>query len=210
MKTRLTLTALAVGLFSFGVHAASIETPKPYQLLLVDGEKTNHNMLKGVHAAEIGAGKHQFVLEYVEDYSTRQNIRVMEGDPVIINLEVDADSELALQYQKPINYQQAKEFLRDQASQVTVVDKRTGQAVAAEIFTIHRPAGFELSSGVQNYLKETNRAFSGRTDAAIAAATAKFGAAPVDADALEMLQHWWEQADKDTQRAFQIWAIQQQ
>lgn len=210
MKTRLTLTALAVGLFSFGVHAASIETPKPYQLLLVDGEKTNHSVLKAVHSAEVGAGKHQFVLEYVEDYSTRQNIRVMEGDPVIINVETEADTELALQYQKPNNYQQAKEFLRDQASQVTVIDKRTGQAVAAEIFTIHRPAGLDLTRGIQDYLKENNKAFNGRTDAAIAAATAKFGAAPVDADALEMLQHWWEKADKDTQRAFQIWAIQQQ
>lgn len=210
MNTRLTLTALAVGLFSFGVHAASIEAPKPYQVLLVDGEKTKHSVLNSVHSAEVGAGKHQFVLEYVADFSTRQNIRVMEGDPVIINVELAEDSDLTLQYQKPINYQQAREFLRDQASQVTVIDKRSGQVVDAEIFTIHRPAGLDLTRGIQNYLKENNQAFSGRTDAAIAAATVKYGDAPVDADALEMLQHWWEQADKDTQRAFQIWAIQQQ
>ncbi|ART79150.1 YccT family protein [Oceanisphaera avium] len=208
MKTSLTL--IAVGLLSFGAHAASIETPKPYQLLLVDGEKTKHSVLSSVHSAQVGAGKHQFVLEYVEDYSTRQNIRVMEGDPVIINVVTDADTELALQYQKPASYQQAKEFLRDQASQVTVIDKRTNQAVDAEIFTIHRPAGLDLTRGIQDYLKENNKAFSGRTDAAVAAAQAKYGAAPVDADALDMLKHWWDKADKDTQRAFQIWAIQQQ
>ena len=210
MNTRLTFAALALAGLSFASHAATLNAPKPYQLLLVDGEKTNHSVLKAVHSAEVGAGKHQFVLEYVEDYSTRQNIRVMEGDPVIINVNMDADADLTLQYPKPVNYQQAKEFLRDQASQVTVIDKRTNQPVAAEIFTIHRPAGLNLTGGIQDYLKETNRAFSGRTDAAVAAATAKFGDAPVDADALEMLKHWWEKADKDTQRAFQIWAIQQQ
>lgn len=209
MNTRLTFAALALAGLSFASHAATINVDKPYQLLLVDGEKTKHSVLNSVHSAQVGAGKHQFVLEYVEDYSTRQNIRVMEGDPVIINVETDADTELALQFQKPINYQQAKEFLRDQASQIKVVDKRTGQAVAAEIFTIHRPAGLDLTRGIQNSLKENNKSFSGRTDAAVAAATAKFGAAPVDADALDMLKHWWDKADKDTQRAFQIWAIQQ-
>lgn len=210
MNTRLTLAALALAGLSFGAQAATMNAPKPYQLLLVDGEKTNHSVLNSVHSAEVGAGKHQFVLEYVEDYSTKQNIRVMEGDPVIINVDTPADAELTLKYQKPINYQQAREFLRDQTSQISVIDKRTGQAVAAEIYTIHRPAGLDLTRGIQDSLKENNQAFSGRTDAAVAAAEAKFGAAPVDADSLEMLKHWWNTADKDTQRAFQIWAIQQQ
>lgn len=210
MNTRLTLAALALAGLSFGAQAASVNLEKPYQLLLVDGEKTNHSPLRAVYSAEVGPGKHQFVLEYVEDYSTRQNIRVMEGDPVIINVDLDADSQLALQYQKPNNYQQAREFLRDQAANITVIDTRTGQPVAAEVYTIHRPAGLNLVRGIQDYLKETNKSFSGRTDAAVAAAEAKFGAAPVDADALDMLKHWWDKADKDTQRAFQIWAIQQQ
>ncbi|ART81412.1 DUF2057 domain-containing protein [Oceanisphaera profunda] len=210
MNTRLTLAALALAGLSFGAQAASLNVDKPYQLLLVDGEKTKHSVLNSVHSAEVGAGKHQFVLEYVEDYSTKQNIQVMEGDPVIINVDTPADAELTLEYKKPINYQQAREFLRDQASQISVVDKRTGQPVAAEIYTIYRPAGLDLTRGIQDSLRENNQAFSGRTDAAIAAAEAKFGAAPVDADSLEMLKHWWNTADKDTQRAFQIWAIQQQ
>lgn len=210
MNTRLTFAALAIAGLSFASHAATISTPQPYQLLIVDGEKTKHSALSSVHSAEVGAGKHQFVLEYVADFSTRQNIRVMEGDPVIINLETDADADLSLEYKKPTSYQQAREFLRDQAAQITVIDNRTGQPVAAEIYTIHRPAGLDVTRGIQDYLKENNKAFSGRTDAAVAAAEAKFGAAPVDADSLEMLKHWWSAADKDTQRAFQIWTIQQQ
>ncbi|WP_417618231.1 DUF2057 family protein [Oceanisphaera sp.] len=210
MKTRLTLAALALAGLSFGASAATFDAVKPYQLLLVDGEKTKHSALNSVHSANVNGGKHQFVLEYVEDYSTKQDIRVMEGDPVIINVDTPADAELSLQYTKPTNYQQAREFLRDQTAQITLVDKRTGQPVDAEIYTIHRPAGIDLARGIQNYLKEENKAFSGRTDAAVAAAQAKFGDAVVDADALEMLKHWWGTADKDTQRAFQIWAIQQQ
>lgn len=209
MKTRLTLAAIALAGLSFGATAATFDAAKPYKILLVDGEKTEHTAISPAHSASVPGGKHQFVLEYVEDYSTRQNIRVMEGDPVIINVEVDPDADLALEFKKPINYQQARTFLRDQASQITLVDKRTGQAVDAEIYTIHRPAGFNLVSGIQDYLQETNATFSGRTDEALAAAEAKFGAAPVDADALDMLKHWWNAADRDTQRAFQIWTIQQ-
>ncbi|MBO1518695.1 DUF2057 domain-containing protein [Oceanisphaera pacifica] len=210
MKTRLTLAALALAGLSFGANAATFEAAKPYQLLLVDGEKTKHSAFNTVHSTEVKGGKHQFVLEYVEDYSTKQHIRVMEGDPVIINLDTPADANLSVEYKKPINYQQARAFLRDQASQISIVDKRTGQAVAAEVYTIHRPAGLNLASGIQDYLKVENKDFNGRTDAAVAAATAKFGDAAVDADSLDMLKYWWNSADKDTQRAFQIWMIQQQ
>ncbi len=210
MKTRLTLAALALAGLSFGASAATFNAPQPYQLLLVDGEKTDHSAMRAVHSAEVKGGKHQFVLEYVEDYSTRQDIRVMEGNPVIINVDAPADAELTLAYDKPSNYQQARKFLNDQATQVKVIDQRTGQPVEAEIYTIHRPAGMDLARGIQNYLSENGKSFSGRTDAAVAAAQAKFGDAVVDADALEMLKHWWNAADKDTQRAFQIWTIQQQ
>lgn len=210
MNTRLTLVAFTVASFSVGAHAATFEAPQPYQILLVDGEKTKHSLLKSVHAANLNGGQHQLVLEFVEDHSTRNQIRVMEGDPVVININAPADAELTLEYTKPVSYQQAREFLRDQVAEITVVDQRTGQALEAEMFTVHRPAGIDTARGVQDYLKETNRAFSGRTNTAVAAAQAKFGDAAVDADALEMLKHWWGAADKDTQRAFQIWTIQQQ
>lgn len=210
MKTRLTLAALALAGLSFGAHAATFEAAKPYQLLLVDGEKTKQSVLSAAHSTEVKGGKHQFVLEYVEDYSTKQHIRVMEGDPVIVNLDMPADAHLTVEYKKPINYQQARSFLRDQASQISIVDKQTGQPVSAEVYTIHRPAGLNLASGVQDYLKAEGKDFNGRTDAAVAAATAKFGDAAVDADSLDMLKYWWNSADKDTQRAFQIWMIQQQ
>lgn len=210
MNTRLTLVALTVASFSVGAHAATFEAPRPYQILLVDGEKTKHSLLKSVHAANLSGGPHQVVLEFVEDHSSRSQVRVMEGDPVVINIDAPADAELALEYTKPVSYQQTREFLRDQVAEITVIDQRTGQALDAEMFTVHRPAGIDTARGVQDYLKETNRAFSGRTNTAVAAAQAKFGDAAVDADALEMLKHWWGAADKDTQRAFQIWAIQQQ
>lgn len=210
MNTRLTLVALTVASFSGAAHAATFEAPRPYQILLVDGEKTKHSLLKTVHAANLSGGQHQLVLEFVEDHSNRQQVRVMEGDPVIINIDAPVDAELGLEYTKPVNYQQTREFLRDQVSEITVVDQRTGQAIDADMFTVHRPAGMDTARGVQEYLVETNRAFSGQTNAAVAAAQAKFGDAAVDADALEMLKHWWSAADKDTKRAFQIWTIQQQ
>ncbi|WP_375054992.1 DUF2057 family protein [Zobellella sp. DQSA1] len=210
MKMRLTLAALAVAGLSFGASAATFEAQQPYQIHLVDGEKTTTSITQSVHSVTVGEGKHQFAVAYTKDFSTRSDIRVLNGQPVIITLEVPADAQLTLDYAEPNNYQQANQFLREQESRVRVIDKATGQVMDAEIFTIPTPAGLDTGRGIQNYLQEQGQAFNGRTDAAVAAAQAKFGDAAVDADALEMLQHWWNAADKDTRRAFQIWTIQQQ
>jgi hypothetical protein len=210
MKMRSTLVALAVAGLSFGASAATFEAQQPYQIHLVDGEKTTSTITKSVHSVTIGEGKHQFAVAYSKDFSTRTDSRVLNGNPVIITLDVPADAQLALDYAEPVNYQQAVQFLREQDSRVKVVDKATGRVMEADIFTIPTPAGLDTGRGIQDYLQEQGKAFSGRTDAAVAAAQAKFGDAAVDADALEMLQHWWNAADKDTRRAFQIWMIQQQ
>ncbi|GAA3528969.1 DUF2057 domain-containing protein [Zobellella aerophila] len=210
MKMRTTLAALAVVSLPFGAMAASFEAPQPYQILLVDGKKTDHSAMRGIHNVDVKAGKHQFAISYTEDYSTRTDIRVLNGDPVIITLEVPEDAELTLDYQTPVNYRAAQAFLRDQGSQLRIVDQNSGQPVEAELYSIHRPAGMDVARGIQDYLEETGKSFGGRTDAALAAAEAQFGDASVNADALDMLKHWWNAADKDTRRAFQIWMIQQQ
>lgn len=210
MKMRLTFAALAVAGLSFGASAATFDAPLPYHILLVDGKKTDHSIMRAVHSVEVAGGKHQFAVTYTKDFSTRSDIRVMNGDPVIIEADVPADAQLTLSYKEPLNYQGARQFLQQQEAEITLVDKRTGQPLDAEIYTILRPAGMDTARGIQDYLEENGKAFGGRTEAAVAAAQEKFGDAAVDADALEMLKHWWGAADKDTRRAFQIWMIQQQ
>ncbi|WP_116473039.1 YccT family protein [Zobellella maritima] len=210
MKIRTTLAALAIACLPVGAMAASFEAPQPYQILLVDGKKTDHSAMRAVNVVEVKAGRHQFAISYTEDYSNRSEIRVLDGDPVIVTLEVPEDAALTLDYPTPINYQAAREFLRDQAGEMRIVDQTTGQPVEAELYTIHRPAGMDLARGIQDYLEEAGKSFGGRTDAALAAAEAQFGDASVNADSLDMLKQWWNAADKDTRRAFQIWMIQQQ
>ncbi|MBR9856665.1 MAG: DUF2057 domain-containing protein [Gammaproteobacteria bacterium] len=210
MKTRFTLAALALAGLSFGASAATFEAEQPYQIHLVNGNKTANSITKSVHKVDLAEGKQQVAVSYTKDFSNRSDLRVLNGDPVIITLDVPADAELVLDYKAPINYQLARQFLREQASELSVVDKKSGNTVPSELTLIPMPAGLDTAGGIQEYLAEQNMAFSGRTDAAVAAAQAKFGDAVVDADALGMLQHWWNAADKDTQRAFQIWAIQQQ
>lgn len=210
MKMRITLAALAVASLPFGAMAASFEAPQPYQILLVDGKKTDHSAMHSVNEVELKAGKHQFAISYTKDYSTRTDIQVLDGDPVIVTLDVPEDAQLTLDYKAPVNYQAAREFLRDQSGKIRIVDQNTGQPVEAELYTIHRPAGMDVARGIQDYLEETGKSFGGRTDAALVAAEAQFGDASVNADTLDMLKHWWKAADKDTRRAFQIWMIQQQ
>lgn len=210
MKMRLTFAALAVAGLSFGASAATFEAQQPYQIHLVDGEKTANSITKSIHKVEIGEGKHQFAISYTKDFSNRSEVRVLNGAPVIITLDVPANAEMSLDYTTPINYQLTRQFLREQETELRIVDKTSGQVMDAEIFTIPSPAGLDIGRGIQNYLQDQGKAFNGRTEAAVAAAQEKFGDAAVDADALEMLKHWWGAADKDTRRAFQIWMIQQQ
>ncbi|WP_107852204.1 YccT family protein [Oceanimonas marisflavi] len=211
MKLRVSLAALAAAGLSFGASAATFEAQQPYQIFLVNGEKTADTIAKNIHEVTLNEGKNQLAIGYTSDFSNRSEIRVLNGDPVIIELDqVPADAELTIDFNKPLNYQLAKQFLREQPEQLTVVDKRTGQRVDAELSVIPMPAGLDTAGGIQQHLKETRQAFNGRTEAAVAAAQEKFGDAVVDADAMEMLQHWWNAADADTRRAFQIWAIQQQ
>ncbi|MBM7455888.1 hypothetical protein HNR62_001767 [Oceanisphaera litoralis] len=210
MKTRFTLAALAVAGLSFGASAATFEAVQPYQIHLVNGSKTANSITKSVHKVDLAEGKQQIAISYTKDYSNRSDLRLLNGDPVIISLDVPADAELTLDYQPPANYQLARQFLREQATELSIVDKKTGNTVPAELTLIPMPAGLDTAGGIQESLAERGMAFNGRTDAAVAAAEAKFGDAVVDADALDMLKHWWNAADKDTQRAFQIWTIQQQ
>ncbi|OIN07987.1 YccT family protein [Oceanisphaera psychrotolerans] len=210
MKTRFTLAALAVAGLSFGANAATFEAQQPYQIHLVNGNKTANSITQSIHKVDLAEGKQQVAISYTQDFSNRSELRVLNGDPVVINLDVPADAELTLDYKAPINYQLARQFLREQDAQLKIVDKKTGNIVPAELTLIPMPAGLDTAGGIQESLAEKGMAFNGRTDAAVAAAQAKFGDAVVDADALEMLKHWWNAADKDTQRAFQIWAIQQQ
>ncbi|MDP5291081.1 DUF2057 domain-containing protein [Oceanimonas sp. CHS3-5] len=211
MKLRVTLAALAAAGLCFGATAATFEAEQPYQIFLVNGEKTANSITKNIHEVTLNEGKNQLAIGYTDDYSNRSEVRVLNGDPVIIKLDkVPADAELTIEYKKPLNYQLAKQFLREQDSRLTVVNKNTGERIDAELSTIPMPAGLDTAGGIQAHLKETRQAFNGRTEAAVAAAQEKFGDAVVDADAMEMLQHWWNAADADTRRAFQIWAIQQQ
>ncbi|OYD21342.1 DUF2057 domain-containing protein [Oceanimonas baumannii] len=211
MKLRVTLAALATASLCFGATAATFEAQRPYQIYLINGEKTANTITKDIHQVTLNEGKNQVAIGYTHDYSNRSEVRVLNGNPVIIELDnVPADAELTIDFKKPLNYQLARQFLREQDSRLTVIDKRTGQAVDAELSIIPMPAGLDTTGGIQAHLKENRQAFNGRTEAAVAAAKEKFGETVVDADAMEMLQHWWNAADADTRRAFQIWMIQQQ
>ncbi|MGP7732817.1 YccT family protein [Oceanimonas smirnovii] len=211
MTLRITLAALATASLCFGANAATFKAEQPYQIHLINGEKTANTITKDIHEVTLAEGKNQIAIGYTNDYSNRSEVRVLNGDPVIIELDnVAADAELTIDFNKPLNYQLARQFLREQSEQLTVIDQRTGQPVEADISTIPMPAGLDTAGGIQEHLRQTRQAFNGRTEAAVAAAQQKFGDAVVDADAMEMLQHWWNAADADTRRAFQIWMIQQQ
>ncbi len=123
-----------------------------------------------------------------------------------------------LDYKKPRNEVEAKQFLKDQ--KVALKDKVSGQQVSSEQFVMPKVEGFQLTRDYQQELINMGKAFNQpkavavSSAAVMAAASAPVQVAPSKAqsnpEALTQLQNWYNKADAETRKAFQIWVIQQQ
>ena len=99
-------------------------------------------------------------------------------------------------------------------------DKVSGQALASDQFIMPKVGGFQLTRDYQQELLKMGKAFNQPATVAVssaavmAAASAPVEVAPSKAqsnpEALTQLQSWYNRADAETRKAFQIWVIQQQ
>ncbi len=136
----------------------------------------------------------------------------------MLNFTAADNQQLVLDYKKPRNEVEAKQFLKDQ--KVTLKDKVTGQKVSSEQFVMPKVEGFQLTRDYQQELINMGKAFNQpkavavSSAAVMAAASAPVQVAPSKAqsnpEALTQLQNWYNKADAETRKAFQIWVIQQQ
>lgn len=136
----------------------------------------------------------------------------------MLNFTAADNQQLVLDYKKPRNEAEAKQFVKDQ--KVTLKDKVSGQQVSSEQFVMPKVEGFQLTRDYQQELINMGKAFNQpkavavSSAAVMAAASAPVQVAPSKAqsnpEALTQLQNWYNKADAETRKAFQIWVIQQQ
>ncbi|TNH85146.1 DUF2057 domain-containing protein [Aeromonas sobria] len=219
MKLTVLVPALA-GLLWAGSALADtqLEVTTPYVVQLIDGQSINPKLLDKTSSFPLSAGKHQLVVAFEGNYSSRNEIKLVTAEPLVLNFTAADNQQLVLDYKKPRNEAEAKQFLKDQ--NVTLKDKVTGQQVSSEQFVMPKVEGFQLTRDYQQELINMGKAFNQpkavavSSAAVMAAASAPVAAAPSKAqsnpEALTQLQNWYNKADAETRKAFQIWVIQQQ
>ena len=185
---------------------------------LIDGQSINPKLLDKTSTFPLTAGKHQLVIAFEGNFSNRSDIKLVTAEPLVLNFTATDNQKLVLDYKKPRNETEAKQFVKDQ--QVALKDKVTGQQVSSEKFVMPKVEGFQLTRDYQQELINMGKAFNQPTTVAVstaavmAAASAPVAAAPSKAQsnpqALTQLQNWYNKADAETRKAFQIWVIQQQ
>ncbi|WP_270794852.1 YccT family protein [Aeromonas sp. QDB11] len=219
MKLTVLVPALAGLLWASSALAdAQLEVTNPYVVQLIDGQAINPSLLDNTKKFPLNVGKHQLVVAFEGNYSNRDEIKLVTAEPLVINFTAADNQQLVLDYKKPRNEAEAKQFLKDQ--KVALKDKVSGQQVSSEQFVMPKVEGFQLTRDYQQELINMGKAFNQPKTVAVssaavmAAASAPVVAAPSKAqsnpEALTQLQNWYNKADAETRKAFQIWVIQQQ
>ena len=219
MKLTVLVPALAGLLWAGSALAdAQLEVTTPYVVQLIDGQSINPKLLDKTSTFPLSAGKHQLVVAFEGNYSSRNEIKLVTAEPLVLNFTAADNQQLVLDYKKPRNEAEAKQFVKDQ--KVALKDKVSGQQVSSEQFVMPKVEGFQLTRDYQQELINMGKAFNQPTAVAVssaavmAAASAPVVAAPSKAqsnpEALTQLQNWYNKADAETRKAFQIWVIQQQ
>ncbi|MGL4710632.1 MAG: YccT family protein [Aeromonas veronii] len=219
MKLTVLVPALAGLLWAGSALAdAQLEVSTPYVVQLIDGQSINPKLLDKTSTFPLSAGKHQLVVAFEGNYSSRNEIKLVTAEPLVLNFTAADNQQLVLDYKKPRNEAEAKQFAKDQ--KVALKDKVSGQQVSSEQFVMPKVEGFQLTRDYQQELINMGKAFNQpkavavSSAAVMAAASAPVQVAPSKAqsnpEALTQLQNWYNKADAETRKAFQIWVIQQQ
>ncbi|MEH8221801.1 DUF2057 domain-containing protein [Aeromonas veronii] len=219
MKLTVLVPALAGLLWAGSALAdAQLEVSTPYVVQLIDGQSINPKLLDKTSTFPLSAGKHQLVVAFEGNYSSRNEIKLVTAEPLVLNFTAADNQQLVLDYKKPRNEAEAKQFVKDQ--KVALKDKVSGQHVSSEQFVMPKVEGFQLTRDYQQELINMGKAFNQpkavavSSAAVMAAASAPVQVAPSKAqsnpEALTQLQNWYNKADAETRKAFQIWVIQQQ
>ncbi|MFQ1648360.1 DUF2057 domain-containing protein [Aeromonas veronii] len=219
MKLTVLVPALAGLLWAGSALAdAQLEVTNPYVVQLIDGQAINPSLLDNTKKFPLSVGKHQLVVAFEGNYSNRDEIKLVTAEPLVLNFTAADNQQLVLDYKKPRNEAEAKQFVKDQ--KVALKDKVSGQQVSSEQFVMPKVEGFQLTRDYQQELINMGKAFNQpkavavSSAAVMAAASAPVQVAPSKAqsnpEALTQLQNWYNKADAETRKAFQIWVIQQQ
>lgn len=209
----------AVGVLTLFICTAAladttVTVPRPYATYLVDGKsyKANDADIK------LSAGDHQLVIRFEGNYSKRENIDMVTGEPLVINFTSNGKEELTFDLPIIRESYMAKDFLKKQ--KIHLIDKNTKTIKKANIFELPKKEGLQIGRDYQEELLALGKAFQQpviNDDGSISVNGTSQPVNMKDAvsgdknlQSLEMLKYWYNRADPQARKAFQHWIITQQ
>ncbi|MGZ9897805.1 DUF2057 domain-containing protein [Shewanella gaetbuli] len=233
MKSIVTTSALFALLSSSSLLAANLTIPMSFEYLAMDGKEIETNMFS--HKAELNLteGTHKIAIRYHEmvedDFTDSQSF--IKSAPFIVTLKVDGDYQYHLQAAEGEVVKKPKQFAKK--PEVVISREDNGQvSYSVELTNVKESSLFDSFFGDSDEMaaqsvaatSPTNKQAAETATASVAptsavAATAVVANAASDsttktntqppANAEQMLQYWWLQADEETRKEFMSWAIKQ-
>ena len=239
MKSFVTTGAIMALLSSTSLMAANLTIPMSFEYLALDGKQIETNMFSHKSDLKLDNGSHKIAIRYhdmiQDDFTDSQSF--IKSAPFIVTLNVDGDVNYTLSAADGEVIKRPKSFAKDPKVIITREDKglvnysveQTNfeeESFLANIFNGNKGNDVDALSvnatsngvapavAVQSAKPAVAATAASATLAATAVATTETKTAqPIKADnpaqAEQMLQYWWLQADEKTRKEFMGWAIKQ-
>ncbi|ABR74370.1 hypothetical protein CBG46_00200 [Actinobacillus succinogenes] len=215
MKFRLAAVAAAALLASSASFAGMVTGSSNIDFLAVDGQKANRSLLKETRSFNINdTHTHQVVVRVSELIREGSDRTLFESDPIVVTFQGSTE-DIRISAPRLTNEREANNF---KANPKITVKTVSGAEIASKQDYL-KQEGFLPGVNLEENLSNYNQ--SGATASVAGFATAsmpatvgtvqngkvKKGKVTVQGEnaAEQMLQYWYQQADKETQERFLNW-----
>lgn len=215
---------MVAGLLSISISmpavATTLKLSPDIDLLVVDGKKMTGALLKGADSLELDGGQHQLLFKVVKSVRSGQHEQTAyTSPPLIATFSTQNVSSVAIELPRIENVRDGQRF--DKTLNYQVIDKN-GNALAMKHDVLHAD-GATLSVDLEKVMADYNGQNRPASVPAFTQVRAATPSSPLASAALnsptvtlkgenvseQMLQYWFQQADKETQKRFLHWANKQ-
>lgn len=218
MKFGLVVAALLS--ISMPAAATTLKLSPDIDLLVVDGKKMTGSLLKGADSLELDGGQHQLLFKVTKTVRSGQHTQAYTSLPLVASFNTQKISQVAIELPRIENDRDAQRF--DRTLNYLVVDK-DGNALPFRHDALH-PDSVTFNTDLEKVMTDYNRQNRPASVPTFVQANAgnpstpALAGAPLNAPMVtlkgenvseQMLQYWFQQADKETQKRFLRWANKQ-
>lgn len=232
MKSLFTTSALLACLTSSSVLAANLTIPMSFEYLALDGTEVETSMFNHQSDLALTNGTHKIAIRYhdVVDDSFSDSQTFIKSTPLIVTLTVDGDHQYLLQPAQGDVIKNPKAFAKKPQINIKRQDNMavtysveqtnfTEDSFITSLFNKKNQNDIEtLSASATGSGIQPTQTVAVQSDVAsattisapvIAIVPAAAAQKTTPAQAEQMLQYWWLQADDKTRKEFMGWAIKQ-